>query len=157
MPGIGQQRQRIAHKPADGFSQHVYDRQNKHEPEPAAAGAATAVGMFVFAIVFVFTRHWASAPPGLGLLYAEQFDFEYQGRVCGYDRWAALRPVCEARRDNQLSLASDFHGHNAFVPALDDHAHPYWERKRLSMVERAIEFIAILQCADVMHCYSVTG
>src|SRR5262249_50278377 len=80
---------------------------------------------------------------------------EYQGRVWGNNRRAALYAVCKAWWNDQLPLAPDFHGHDAFVPALDYHPHSYPERQRLFTIVRAVEFLAILQCAEVVHSYSV--
>ena len=78
------------------------------------------------------------------LLGAEQIDVEDQRGVRWDDTTRTSRAVTQVRRNDQCALAAHMHGGDAFVPALDDLALADRERKRLTPVDRAVEFLALL-------------
>src|SRR5262249_47448738 len=92
-----------------------------------------------------------------GSAYAEQLDFEYQGRV-GRDHAAgAARSVAESRRNRQLALAAHFHALHAFVPALDDAPGAKREDERLVAILARVEFLAVGEPARVMNLDLLAG
>jgi hypothetical protein len=73
----------------------------------------------------------------------------------------AGRATAQVRRNDRCTLATDVHGGDAFVPALDDLALAEREGKRLTPVERTIKLLAFLavdeQPAGIIDCHDLAG
>ena len=78
---------------------------------------------------------------------AQQFDGEQQCRAAG-DRAFAVGAIGQLVRDREFDLVADAHQRDAFLPPLDDAV----ERKagRFAAFDRAVEFLAIGEGADIM-------
>src|SRR5258706_6616362 len=94
-------------------------------------------------------------------LHVKQFDLEHQRRVGRNDAAGAAGAVAQRRRDDQGTLAADFHGGDAFVPASDDLALPDRKLERLIRIHRTVELLALLAApiepAGVIHDPSLAG
>src|SRR5689334_4820374 len=96
------------------------------------------------------TRHLSFA--GFRLLDLDQLNLKDECRARRYDLPRPTIAIAESGRDDQLPLAADLHALQAFVPALDDHARAQFDRpKRLATIDAAIELLAVLKSAGVMH------
>src|SRR5436190_18099129 len=63
----------------------------------------------------------------------------------------AALAVGQVRGDDELAFAADLHPGDAFIPALDDLPGPELERERPAAIETAVELLAVLERAGVMH------
>src|SRR6266446_6324168 len=86
-------------------------------------------------------------------LHSEQLDFEDERGARRNDVAGAAIAVAQVRGDDELALAAHLHGGHALVPALDDAALADGEGERLSAVHRAVELLAALEPARVMHAH----
>src|SRR5229473_4555935 len=83
-------------------------------------------------------------------LNREQFNFKNQGRT-GTDTRARVRSaiaITQIRWNKELPFRSHRHELETFRPTLDDASH--WERRRLSALVGAVEFLAVNQRAPVV-------
>src|SRR5262249_35817448 len=69
----------------------------------------------------------------------------------------ATLAVRQIRRNHELAFAADLHPGDAFVPALDDLPGPELEAERFAAIEAAVELLAVLERAGVMHVHGVAG
>src|ERR1700682_2456155 len=101
-------------------------------------------------------RRWYALP-----LHVKQLDVEHQRRVRRNGAAGAAGAVAQCRRDDQGTLAADFHGGDAFIPTGDHPALPDWKLERLVAIDRRVEFLALLpvlvEPAGVMHDANLTG
>src|SRR5262249_30758615 len=76
-------------------------------------------------------------------------------RVRRDDAAGATRAIPKRGRDDEGALAADLHGGDALVPALDDLPRANAKLKRLTAINRTIEFLAlrtvVVEPAGVMH------
>src|SRR4051794_6582602 len=97
-----------------------------------------------------------SARGASGLLWgaladAQELDVEVQFRLRRDGRRPALLAVRELVRDLELPRPADLHADEALVPPLDDLAAADAEAERVAAVLAAVELLAILERAGVMH------
>jgi len=94
-------------------------------------------------------------------LHVEQLDVEHQRRVRRNGAAGAAGAVAQRGRNDQGTLAADFHGGDAFIPAGDHPALPDRKLERLVAIDRRVEFLALLpvliEPAGVMHDANLTG
>jgi len=94
-------------------------------------------------------------------LHVEQLDVKHQRRVWRNGAAGAAGAVAQCGRDDQGTLAADFHGGDAFIPAGDHPALPDRKLERLVAIDRRVEFLALLpvliEPAGVMHDANLTG
>src|SRR5206468_1978757 len=88
---------------------------------------------------------------------ADEFDVEVEFGVGGDGAATALFTVAEGRGDDECALLADGHAGDALVPALDDFALAEGEADGFAALAGVIEFLPILESADVVDPDDVTG
>src|SRR5262245_64087141 len=86
-----------------------------------------------------------------GRLHGEELDLEDERGAGRDDAAGAALAVAQVRGNDQLALAAHLHGAHAFVPALDHSPLADREHERLAAIHRAIELLAALDYACVVH------
>src|SRR5690348_5407064 len=85
----------------------------------------------------------------LVLADADQLDVEKECSVGWNVRWSAHRPIGQVTGNRELPFATDFHGHQAFIPTLD---HPADADRKLGgwLAGRAVKLGAVFERAPVV-------
>src|SRR5687768_1235679 len=91
------------------------------------------------------------------LAQLDELDVEGEGSVRGDDAAGAAGTVAEIGRDDQGALAADAHPLHPLVPAADDHPRAEGELEGLVAVAAAVELLAVVQPAGVVHHGVVAG
>src|SRR5258708_13740788 len=94
-------------------------------------------------------------------IHVGEWDGEHQRCVRRNGAAGAAGAVAQRGRNDQGTLAADFHGGDAFIPAGDHPALPDRKLERLVAIDRRVEFLALLpvliEPAGVMHDPNLTG
>src|ERR1700692_3886815 len=92
------------------------------------------------------------APRGAGSFDRDEIDIEHQRGAGRYDASGAALTVGEFRGNDEPPALSNLHAGHALIPTLDDLAGAHREAKRLALLERAVELLAlVVRCGGVIQ------